>query len=113
MEDHKAEEAERVHTQKAFGSTWLEPDQRHFQYVAPSHISHLSAVEWNSTDLSLRRPSGEPVDERPSYLENSADGTMENTRAASPTDRAGDDDEPTTRPNWAYGGLEEENVWDR
>ncbi|GAT26743.1 PF03619 domain protein [Aspergillus luchuensis] len=89
VEDHKAEEAERVHTQKAFGSTWLEPDQRHFQ-----------------------RPSGEPVDERPSYLENSADGTMENTRAASPTDRAGDD-EPTTRPNWTYGGLEEENVWDR
>lgn len=112
VEDHKAEEAERVHTQKAFGSTWLEPDQRHFQYVAPSHRSHLSAAERNSTDLSFRRPSGEPVDERPSYLENSADGTMENTRAASPTDRAGDD-EPTTRPNWTYGGLEEENVWDR
>lgn len=112
VEDHKAEEAERVHTQKAFGSTWLEPDQRHFQYVAPFHRSHLSAAERNSTDLSFRRPSGEPVDERPSYLENSADGTMEDTTAASPTDRAGDD-EPTTRPNWTYGGLEEENVWDR
>ncbi|PYH94215.1 PF03619 domain protein [Aspergillus ellipticus CBS 707.79] len=33
VEDRQAEEAEREHTQRAFGSTELGPEQRHFQYV--------------------------------------------------------------------------------
>ncbi|OOF99472.1 hypothetical protein ASPCADRAFT_203243 [Aspergillus carbonarius ITEM 5010] len=89
VEDQKAEEAEREHAQKAFGSTWLEPEQRHFQ-----------------------RPSGEPVDERPSYLQDSAGASGEGAEPASQTER-GDDDEPATRQNWTYGELEEDNVWDR
>ncbi|RAK96396.1 OSTA/TMEM184 family protein [Aspergillus ibericus CBS 121593] len=89
VEDQQAEEAERVHAQKAFGSTWLEPEQRHFQ-----------------------RPSGEPVDERPSYLEDNAGASGEGAEPASQTD-GGNDDESATRRNWTYGELEEDNVWDR
>ena len=109
VEDQKAEEAEREHAQKAFGSTWLEPEQRHFQYDSTSIPRKLNGTR---VTFQSRRPSGEPVDERPSYLQDSAGASGEGAEPASQTER-GDDDEPATRQNWTYGELEEDNVWDR
>ncbi|RAL13774.1 OSTA/TMEM184 family protein [Aspergillus homomorphus CBS 101889] len=78
VEDQKAEEEERQLVQRAFGSSAIEPEHRHFQ-----------------------RPSGEPVDERHG----------DDVHALHP--HMHDEEEEPRRQGWAYGDLEEDNVWGR
>ncbi|RAH77924.1 DUF300-domain-containing protein [Aspergillus japonicus CBS 114.51] len=79
VEDQKAEEEERQLAQRAFGSTTVEPEHRHFQ-----------------------RPTGEPVDERHG-----------DDFHALLHPEGNDEEEESRRQGWAYGDLEEDNVWGR
>ncbi|KAI9370871.1 organic solute transporter Ostalpha-domain-containing protein [Aspergillus egyptiacus] len=84
VEDTKAEDEERAHTQRAFGSVAVEPEHMHFQ-----------------------RPSGEPVGESPTTEENMR-STSESTGLLDPN---GEEQSPKT-PAWNYD-LGEDNVWGR
>ncbi|EAW14365.1 OSTA/TMEM184 family protein [Aspergillus clavatus NRRL 1] len=91
VENQEAEEEERAQVQRAFGSTWVEPEHKHFQ-----------------------RPSGQPVGEE-TDAEQPAQGDstfVENTEIAHQKKEDDDDEDPKTRI-WTYGGMEEENVWGR
>ncbi|OJJ01649.1 hypothetical protein ASPVEDRAFT_41256 [Aspergillus versicolor CBS 583.65] len=87
VEDRKAEDDERAHVQRAFGSVAAEPEHKLFQ-----------------------RPSGDPVDEPP------ADNAEEIAETSNERDRLLDPDTeelgPKT-PSWNYGDLEDGNVWSR
>ncbi|KAL3469413.1 organic solute transporter Ostalpha-domain-containing protein [Aspergillus californicus] len=83
VEDTKAEDEDRAHTQRAFGSVAVEPESKHFQ-----------------------RPSGEPVDE-PSTANNQGEES-EQTRLVAPND---EEQSPKT-PSWRYD-LDDDNVWGR
>ncbi|GFF61273.1 transmembrane protein 184 homolog C30D11.06c [Aspergillus udagawae] len=87
VEDREAEEEERAQVQRAFGSTTVEPETKHFQ-----------------------RPSGKPVDEE-NHTAPPAEGggtSNENTEAVKESEES---EEESRTPVWSYGGLEEENVW--
>ncbi|KAL4803485.1 organic solute transporter Ostalpha-domain-containing protein [Aspergillus unguis] len=87
VEDREAEDQEREHIQRAFGSAAVEPEHKHFQ-----------------------RPSGEPVDERPlTHAEEIDEATNEQARLLNPDM---EDISPKT-PAWDYGDLEDDNVWGR
>ena len=98
VEDREAEAEEQVHVQRAFGSTTIEPEHKHFRLVNSTVTREMSDSQSLQLTLNSRRPSGEPIkDEAPSG-------------AAEREDNA-DGDEPKPR-TWSYGDLEE-NVWDR
>ncbi|KKK17361.1 DUF300 domain protein [Aspergillus ochraceoroseus] len=93
VEDRKAEEAEREHIQRAFGSTAVEPEHKHFQ-----------------------RPSGTPVGETSPANDQEDDdpeSTTEQTRLIQPDGEGEREDQDLKTPAWNYGDLEDDNVWGR
>ncbi|KKK12568.1 PF03619 domain protein [Aspergillus rambellii] len=93
VEDRKAEEAEREHIQRAFGSTAVESEHKHFQ-----------------------RPSGTPVGETSPANDQEDDdpeSTTEQTRLIQPDGEGEREDQDLKTPAWNYGDLEDDNVWGR
>ncbi|KAL2825204.1 organic solute transporter Ostalpha-domain-containing protein [Aspergillus cavernicola] len=87
VEDTKAEDEDRAHIQRAFGSVAVEPEPKHFQ-----------------------RPSGEPVDEPPpiNHQEEDIESTSEQTRLLE-----SDVQELSPKTRALNYDLEEDNVWGR
>ncbi|OJJ59055.1 hypothetical protein ASPSYDRAFT_997059 [Aspergillus sydowii CBS 593.65] len=89
VEDRKAEDDERIHVQRAFGSVAAEPEHKHF-----------------------RRPSGDPVDEPPAATDNAEDIAETSNEQDRLLDPDTEELSPKT-PAWNYGDLEDDNVWSR
>ncbi|KAL6237348.1 hypothetical protein BDW75DRAFT_204467 [Aspergillus navahoensis] len=88
VEDREAEEEERAHIQRAFGSVAVEDEPKRFQ-----------------------RPSGDPVDGR--ATPNGAEGDTESTNKQQRLGDPGDEDISPKTPAWDYSDLEDGNVWSR
>ncbi|RDW90293.1 uncharacterized protein DSM5745_02068 [Aspergillus mulundensis] len=87
VEDREAEEEERGHIQRAFGSVAVEDEPKHFQ-----------------------RPSGDPVDERAT---NDAGGNTEISNKQAKLQELDDQDASPKTPAWDYRDLDDDNVWSR
>ncbi|KAJ5460401.1 Transmembrane protein, partial [Penicillium daleae] len=81
VEDHEAEEEDREQAQRELGSAWAGDETRHFS-----------------------RPSGQPIEEE------AESETPTREVPAAPVHQAEEDDDRSPS-EWAYGALEEDNVW--
>ncbi|KAL4933344.1 OSTA/TMEM184 family protein [Aspergillus undulatus] len=88
VEDREAENEEREHIQRTFGSVAVEPEHKYFQ-----------------------RPSGDPVDELPTTI-NADENTQTTTEQTKLLEPDAEDISPKTH-TWDYGDLEDDNVWGR
>ncbi|KAL4974793.1 organic solute transporter Ostalpha-domain-containing protein [Aspergillus desertorum] len=88
VEDREAEEEERAHIQRAFGSVGVEDEPKFFQ-----------------------RPSGDPVDGRATT--NDAEGNTESTNKQQRLEQPEDEETSPKTPAWDYRDLEDDNVWSR
>lgn len=108
VEDRKAEDDERIHVQRAFGSVAAEPEHKHFRYVAHSIRKPCAII----TEFPYRRPSGDPVDEPPAATDNAEDIAETSNEQDRLLDPDTEELSPKT-PAWNYGDLEDDNVWSR
>ncbi|KAL4920127.1 organic solute transporter Ostalpha-domain-containing protein [Aspergillus aurantiobrunneus] len=88
VEDQKAKDKERAHNRRAFGSTAVDSENKHFQHL-----------------------SGDPVNEPPTT--NDAEGDTESTNEQARLLEPDVEDLSPKTPVWNYGDLEEDNIWGR
>ncbi|KAL4778294.1 organic solute transporter Ostalpha-domain-containing protein [Aspergillus varians] len=90
VEDRKAEDEERAHIQRAFGSTAVEPEPKYFQRPSDDTVNEPTTTTTND-------------------VEDNTETSNEQTRLLEPD---AEDLSPKT-PAWDYGDLEDDNVWGR
>lgn len=100
VEDHEAEEEDRVQAQRERGSAWA-ADTRHFAYVCNSHPSPAGTVGLTHVSPKFRRPSGQPIQEESAPVAPTRSGPPEEQEV-----------ERSSTP-WTYSALEEDNVWSK